>query len=148
MLKDDLNKLIMESMKAHDTVRTETLRAIKTAIMQWETAKENVGKTYDEGIEINILRKLSAQYKDTAEMCNDGKHNEMVAEAKASMAIVDAFLPAPVDEATIYTCFVDLKGNGLEAVKKNMGIFVKEIKGRYPSADGKLVAQVVQKNLE
>ena len=52
MIKENLNKMIMESMKAHDTVRTEAFRAIKTAFMNWETSKENAGKTLTDADEL------------------------------------------------------------------------------------------------
>ena len=43
-MKNELNALIMEAMKNHDTVRTESLRAIKSAFLNWQTSKENAGK--------------------------------------------------------------------------------------------------------
>ena len=147
MIKENLNSLIMAGMKEHNSVKVETLRAIKTAIMNWETAKENVGKTYDEAVEINLLRKLVAQYEDTANMCNDGKHDELVAEAKQSAEIIKEFLPAPVTEKEIYEVLADLLYSGIEPEKKNMGLLIKNIKVRLPAADGKLVSQVVMKHL-
>ena len=62
MLKENLNKMIMESMKAHDTVRTEAYRAIKTAFMNWQTSKENAGKTLTDADELQILRKMAFRY--------------------------------------------------------------------------------------
>ena len=38
----------MSAMKAGDKIRTKALRAIKDGIMNWETAKNNVGKTLDD----------------------------------------------------------------------------------------------------
>jgi len=148
MIKDELNKLIHDSMLNHDSVRTETFRAIKTAIMNWETAKENIGKIFGEVEEIAILRKLAAQYEDTATMCNDGKHDELVANATASADIIKSFLPAPVTENDILTAFDDVCAvNGYEAVKKNMGNIIKGIKALLPGADGKMVAQIVGREL-
>lgn len=136
----------MSAMKTGDKVRTNALRAIKTAIMQWETAKENVGKTLDEATEINIVRKLVAQYEDTATQCNDGKHDEIVKEATDTANILKEFLPAPVTEEDIKKVFYSLVDT-IEPVKKNMGTFIKEIKAKLPAADGKAVSQVVMKNL-
>lgn len=146
MIKENLNSLIMESMKAGDKVRTNALRAIKTGIMQWETAKENVGKTLDEATEINIIRKLRDQYNDAAKECNDGKHDELVAENTTIAKIMEEFLPAPVNEQIIQD-FIDGTYKEEDLVKKNMGNIIKTIKGYYPGADGKLVSQIVMKNL-
>lgn len=152
MIKSQLNTLILNAMKSGDKIRVETLRAIKTAVMNWETAKENVGKTLDDATEISLIRKLVAQYEDTAKQCNDGKHDELVAEALATVSILNEYLPKPATEEEITQTFLWIReGAGdaepLEPIKKNMGVFIKRIKEMLPNADGKLVSQVVMKHL-
>ena len=51
MIKENLNNYSLFAMKAGDKIKTEAFRAIKTAFMNWETAKENIGKTFDEQVE-------------------------------------------------------------------------------------------------
>jgi len=137
----------MVSMKAHNTTRTETYRAIKTAFMNWETAKENVGKTLDEQVELQILRKMVASYKDAADQCNDGKHDALVQENLAYAKIIESLLPAAASEEDIQNAFDTIKAEGIEPVKKNMGVFIKQIKQMLPTADGKTVSTIVAKNL-
>lgn len=146
MIKETINGHIMSAMKAGDKIRTKALRAIKDGIMNWETAKSNVGKTMDDATEINIIRKLKEQYLDAAVQCNDGNHNELVAENNAIAEVLSEFLPAPVTEDAIQS-FIDGNFTNDELIKKNMGIIIKAIKAFYPAADGKLVSQVVLKNL-
>ena len=146
MIKETLNGHIMSAMKAGDKIRTKALRAIKDGIMNWETAKNNVGKTLDDATEINIIRKLKEQYLDAAIQCNDGNHDELVAENNAITEVLSEFLPAPVTEDAIQS-FIDGNFANDELIKKNMGIIIKAIKAFYPAADGKLVSQVVLKNL-
>jgi uncharacterized protein YqeY len=153
MIREQLNALMLISMKASDKVRTNALRAIKTAFMNWETAKENVGKTMNDAIEFSIISKLVSQYEDTAKQCNDGKHDELVAEALATVSILKEYLPKPATEEEITQTFLWIReGAGdaepLEPIKKNMGVFIKRIKEMLPNADGKLVSQVVMKNLK
>lgn len=152
MIKENLNSLIMESMKAGDKVRTNALRAIKTGIMQWETAEENIGKTINDDIELNIIRKLKNQYVDAAAQCNDGKHDDLVAENNALAKIMEEFLPAPVTEADIKIIVEEvIKGCGgaapVEPIKKNMGLIIKSVRILLPNADGKLVSKVVGEHL-
>ena len=146
-IKNDLNKLILESMKAGEKLKTEAFRAIKNAFMNWETAKENVGKTLDEQVELQILRKLVASYKDAAEQCNDGKHDALVQENIAYAQIIESLLPAASSEEDIQNAFNTIKAEGIEPVKKNMGVFIKQIKQMLPTADGKTVSTIVAKNL-
>lgn len=148
MIKDILNNLIMTSMKAHNTTRTETYRAIKTAFMNWETAKENAGKTLTEADEIQIIKKLVKQREESVEQFMAAGREELANEEHKQMVILKEFLPAEASEEDIVRVFLQVKDvNGWEPIKKNMGLFVKEIKKSLPSADGKLVAQTVQKNL-
>lgn len=147
-IKNDLNKLILESMKAGEKLKTEAYRAIKTAFMNWETAKENVGKELDEQAELQILRKMVASYKEAAEQCNDGKHDALVQENLAYAEIVESWLPVAATEEDVLKCFNDVVGqDGFEPVKKNMGIIIKTIKEALPTAGGKMVADVVKKHL-
>lgn len=146
-IKNDLNKLILESMKAGEKLKTEAFRAIKTAFMNWETAKENVGKELDEQVELQILRKMVASYKDAADQCNDGKHDALVQENLAYAQIIESLLPAAASEEDIQNAFDTIKAEGIEPVKKNMGVFIKQIKQMLPTADGKTVSTIVAKNL-
>lgn len=153
MIKEQLPFLISETMKAGNKVKLEALRAVKTAFMNWETAKENVGKSITDAVEISIVSKLVAQYEDTAKQCNDGKHDELVNEALTMAAILKSYLPKPATEEEITQTFLWVReGAGdtepLEPIKKNMGVFIKRIKEMLPNADGKLVSQVVMKNLK
>ena len=60
MIKEQLPFLIADSMRSGNKVKLEALRAVKTAYMNWETTKENVGKSITEAVEISIVSKLVA----------------------------------------------------------------------------------------
>lgn len=147
MIKENLNNYILFAMKAGDKIKTEAFRAIKTAFMNWETAKENIGKTFDEQVELQILRKLVASYREAAMQCNDGKHDALVKENIEYAEIIEELLPAAATEEDILNAFSTIKAEGIEPVKKNMGLFIKQIKQMLPTADGKTVSMVVSKNL-
>lgn len=148
MIRTQIDTLILLSMKASDKLKTEVFRAVKTAFMNWETAKENIGKKIDDAVETSILRKLIAQYEDTAKMCDDGKHDELVRDARMSADILREYLPKPATEEEIVRMFLHVRENeGVEPIKKNMGVFIKRIKELLPNADGKTVSTIVAKNL-
>ena len=148
MIRTQIDTLILLSMKASDKLKTEVFRAVKTAFMNWETAKENIGKKIDDAVETSILRKLIAQYEDTAKMCDDGKHDELVRDARMSANILREYLPKPATEEEIVRMFLHVRENeNVEPIKKNMGVFIKRIKELLPNADGKTVSTIVAKNL-
>ena len=148
-MKNELNSLIMQAMKEHNTTRTETLRAIKTAFMNWETSKEHAGQELTEADEIQIIKKLVKQREESVEQFMAAGREELANEEHKQIVVLKEFLPAEATEEDILKCFNDVIGqDGFEPIKKNMGIIIKTIKGSLPSADGKLVAQIVQKRLE
>lgn len=147
-MKNELNSLIMQAMKEHNTSRTETLRAIKTAFMNWQTSKEHAGQELTEADEIQIIKKLVKQREESVEQFIAARRGELVNEEQKQIMVLKEFLPAEATEEDIVRAFLKVKEvNGLEPIKKNMGAFVKEIKKALPTADGKLVAMTVQKHL-
>ena len=141
MIKDSLNGQLALAMKINNRIGVTVLRDIKTAITNWETAKENVGKTFTFADEVRILKKLQSQYKETANLCNDGKHQDLVNDSLLQAAYIDQFLPEEISEQSIREC---IEGSGLEFEKKNMGVLIKYVKGKYPTADGELVSEIVK----
>ena len=147
-MKNELNSLIMQAMKEHNTSRTETLRAIKTAFMNWQTSKEHAGQELTEADEIQIIKKLVKQREESVEQFIAAGREELVNEEQKQIMVLKEFLPAEATEEDIVKAFLQVKdANGLEPIKKNMGVFVKEIKKILPTADAKLVAMTVQKHL-
>ena len=147
-MKNELNSLIMQAMKEHNTSRTETLRAIKTAFMNWQTSKEHAGQELTEADEIQIIKKLVKQREESVEQFRAAGREELANEEQKQIMVLKEFLPAEATEEDIVKAFLQVKdANGLEPIKKNMGVFVKEIKKILPTADGKLVAMTVQKHL-
>ena len=147
-MKNELNNLIMQAMKEHNTSRTETLRAIKTAFMNWQTSKEHAGQELTEADEIQIIKKLVKQREESVEQFIAARRGELVNEEQKQIMVLKEFLPAEATEEDIVRAFLQVKEvNGLEPIKKNMGVFVKEIKKTLPTADGKLVAMTVEKHL-
>jgi uncharacterized protein YqeY len=81
-------------------------------------------------------------------MCDDGKHDELVRDARMSADILREYLPKPATEEEIVRMFLHVRENeNIEPIKKNMGVFIKRIKELLPNADGKTVSTIVAKNL-
>ncbi len=149
LVNDKIDMFIMSAMKAHDTVRTETLRSMKTAFMEWKTSKANVGKTLDEATEMQILNKMVKQRQESITEFEKAGRTELAEHEKQQLNVIQEFLPQAATEDDILKCFNDVIGqDGFEPIKKNMGIIIKTIKGTLPNADGGLIAQIVKSKLQ
>jgi len=145
MLQDNLNNLIMESMKNHDDVRTRTLRFIKAAITEARTAKG--AGVIDEAKEIQILQKMLKQREDSCQQYIDANRPELAKDESDEIEVIKGFLPKAPTSEEIQKCFENLIATGLTPSKANMGVFIKNIKAKYPAADGKIVSEIVKNGL-
>lgn len=151
-MKKELDSLIMQAMKEHKKMRLEALRAVKTAFMNWETSKEHAGQELTEADEIQIIKKLIKQREESIEIFMANDRIELANEEHMQMTVLKEFLPAEATDEEITQAFLRIREGAdgaepLEPIKKNMGVFIKRIKEMLPNADGKLVSQVVMKNL-
>lgn len=148
MINDKLDTLIMSAMKEHNEARVRTLRAMKSKFTEWKTAKQNVGKEFTEEVELQIINKMVKERTESTDLYEQAHRLDLAEAEKAEIDILNEFLPTPATEEDILKCFNDIIGqDGVEPIKKNMGIIIKMIKSSLPGADGKLVSQVVMKYL-
>lgn len=149
MINNQMDKLIMEAMKAHDNVRKEALRAIKAALLLWQTSKENTNKPINEEVEIKVIQKMVKQRQESIEQFTAAGRQDLANAEAAQLNILKEFLPVEATKEDILKCFNDVIGqDGFEPVKKNMGIIIKTIKGSLPNADGKFISEIVKEHLQ
>lgn len=145
MIYNTIDKLIAEAMKNHDNVRLSTLRLIKTKFLEYKTSKG--AKPIDETIEISLLRKMVSERQDSIEQYTSAGRTELAEKEKNEMDIISEFLPTPVTEDKLVEKFESILLEGIEPIRKNMGVFIKKIKEAYPTADGKMISTIVSSKL-
>lgn len=139
----DINKKIMEAMKAHDKVASETFKLVKAKILEFKTAKN--AKEYDEAAEINLIRKMIQERQDSACIYLNNNRQDLADDEYAQIKVLDTLLPPLPTKEDIMIYLNEHYKNGIE--KKQMGIIVKEIKSSLLGADGKLVSECVKEKL-
>lgn len=126
-MKEDIDELIKQSMKAKTRTRTEVLRAIKTAFLVHETQKN--AKPLDEATEIAIIKKLRDQRIDNAEQYRMAGRQDLYDIEMQESLILNEFLPEIPGEEQLRAGLFDLasiyrmsdKIDSLAIPKKNMG---------------------------
>ena len=149
MLKERIQKLMVEAMKEGNKERKQALSNVKAALMNKEI--ECRGKCeFNETAELEAVTKLAKQVRESIEMC-PADRTETLAQLKAELAVYEEFLPKQMDEneirATIEDVFTEL---GIETpTGKDKGAIMKvlmpKVKGK---ADGKLVNAVLSTYLK
>jgi len=146
MIYKNIDKLIAEAMKSQNEVKLRTYRLIKTAFMEYRTSKG--AHEIDEATEVQILRKMSVERADAIKMYAEAGRNDLAQKEREELEIIKEYLPAEITEKQIVEAYDAVMTSGIEPIRKNMGMFIKAIKEKYPTADGKLVATIVGKNLK
>ena len=75
-LKITINSDIKSAMKEKDSIKLESLRAIKSAIILFET-KDSSSNELNESDEIKILQRLVKQRKESAQIFESQNRNDL-----------------------------------------------------------------------
>jgi hypothetical protein len=145
-LKDQIQKDLIENMKARNEAAVGAIRMLKTAIMKVETAGEAKTAT-DEEI-IQLVNKEIKQRKDSIEQFEKGNRPELAAKEKAEMAFLEKYMPAQMSEDEIKAIIKEgMAATGATTkadMGKVMGAIMPKVKGK---ADGGLVNKLVMSML-
>lgn len=146
----NIDKLIKDSMMNKDAAGLRVYRNLKTDIMNFKTQKN--APNYDEAAELKIIQKYSAKMEDAEKQYLEAGREDLVQECREELDILKTLLPKPVTPEEIEH-FLWEYGISNEIIyeskliipKKSMGIVIKLVKETYPTADGKMVSDIVKK---
>lgn len=139
----DINKKIMEAMKAHDKVASETYKLLKAKILEFKTAKN--AREYNDFEEITLINKMISDRANSAEIYLQNNRKDLADDEYAQMKVLQDLLPTLPTKEDIEVYISEHYPSGIE--KKQMGIVIKEIKSNLLGADGKMVADCVKNKL-
>lgn len=138
---------MIAAMKAKETVRLASLRAIKAAITLAKTAEGSTGEVDDAAI-VKIIQKLVKQRKESAQQYTDAGHPELAENELAEAACMEVYLPKQLGEAEVEARLVEIIAEvgaaGPSDMGKVMGVATKRLAGL---ADGRLISTLVKKLL-
>ena len=138
---------MVSAMKAKETVRLASLRAIKAAIMLAKTAEGATGEITDPEI-IKIIQKLVKQRKESAQQYNDAGRPELAENEVAEMEAMEVYLPKQLTEAEVEAELVKIiaqvGATQPSEMGKVMGVATKRLAGL---ADGRVISTLVKKLL-
>ena len=139
MIQEKIDELIKSAMKNSQPAALRTYRAVKTAFMEYKTAKN--AKPLDEVAEINIIRKMISARREAIQQYEAVHRFELAQIEWEEITHLKSMLPPEVSEEDIR---VYAESIITEKGMQNMGKCVKIIKEKFPTADGKLIATIVK----
>lgn len=145
-LQATIKEEIKKAMLAKDTVRLNVMRGISAAFTNELVAK---GRKPQEELSdedgIAVIKRMVKQRKDSIEQFTNGGREDLAADEKAELAILETFLPATMSQDAIRPIAEAKKAEMGVTDKSGMGKLIgtisKELKGQAEGADIKAVVE-------
>ena len=143
MIKENIDKMIMEAVKTKESVKASVYRLIKNEFLKYTTAKN--AKPLDDATEITILQKMVKQREESIDAYKKGGREDLIVAELAEINVIKELLPEVPTREDVINYVEYWYKDGIE--KKQMGIVIKELKEKFVGVDGKMIADVVKEKL-
>ena len=145
-LMDQVQKDMVEAMKAHEATRLDALRMLKTALMKH---KVDSMKELDEASELQILNMLVKQRRESADMFRKGNRPELADKEEAELKLIESYMPSAPTEAEIDAAIAAALAENAGATIKQMGVVMKAAQAKLAGKriDGKALSDRVRAKL-
>jgi len=144
---ENLNIELKNAMKTKDSLKLDSLRAIKSAILLAQTSKDSKG-TLSEVDVIKLLHRLVKQRRESAKIYKDQERYDLAEPEELQAEIISSYLPEQLSENEILVVvretIKEINAAGMKDMGKTIGMINKKISGK---AEGKLIASLVKKEL-
>ena len=145
-LEQQIQKDIMEAMKAHDNVRLNAVRAIKSEILLAKTS--GAEHELEDADVLKIIQKLVKQRKESAEMYVQGGRQDLADNELAEAKFMEAYLPKALSEDEVRNILkqviAEVGASSIKDMGKVMGAATKRLAGQ---ADGRTISTIVKELL-
>ena len=148
----NIDELIKESFKNQKFTELKVYRLLKSMITNFKTQKN--APEYTEAVEVSIIRKYIQQSEEAKQQYEEAGRTALVKESEDEITILKELLPEEVQKIDVYPVlnawcvvngFLQLgTGEMPQIPKKSMGIAIKAMKEAFPTADGKMISEVVK----
>jgi len=130
-IKSRISEDVKAAMRAGERDRLTTLRGIMAAFKQIEV---DTRETLDDAGTIAVLDKLAKQRRESIEQFANAGRDDLVARESDELAIIQEYLPPPLDEAAIEALIEEtIAGTGAVGMKDMGKVMAKlrpELQGR------------------
>ena len=144
---------VITAMKAHDAVRTTTLRLIKNALKNKAIEKREALTPVEEQ---HALATMIKQRRDSIDQFTKRNRPELAAKEAAEIVVIEEFLPRALDEAALSILVAEAineiaGASGQKPTPKEMGQVMKAVQARLQAAslraEGRTVSEMIKKAL-
>ena len=146
-LMDKIEEEYNKSLKEKNTIKTKTLRLVKSAVKDKEIELRSSDKSLkisEEDI-LKLLQNLIKKRNESIEMYNKGGRKNLAEEELKEIDVIKFFLPMQLSEEETKVIIEEIKKSENLSSVKNMGKLMNIIKSKYSGQiDLSLVAKLAK----
>lgn len=154
-----VDQLIKEALLSKDKIALNTYKNIKAEFEKFKYAQK-LPRNIDEATALRIISNYAKKLEDAILQFSEAHRDDLVASYTSELEVVKRLLPEPATISEIMLSIWDWSGNNgfLEPTdsnpnnfqtpripKKEMGNVIKHLKSKHPTADGKMISEIVKK---
>ena len=143
---EQLQKDMIEAMKAHEKERLTVIRMVKAALKQEQIDHK---KEINDELLIDVVNKQIKMRKDSITEFEKGNRQDLVDKTQSEIDILLTYLPEQLSseevEKIINEIFDEVKPEGMKDMGKVMGLAQGKLKGK---ADMKEVSTIIRNKLQ
>jgi uncharacterized protein YqeY len=145
-LSEIINTDLKVAMKSGDSIKLNTIRSIRTKII--ELSKRGTGSSITQEDELKILLSEAKKRKEAIEMYRKAGRTDLVDQEQRELEIINEYLPKQMsrEEAgdIVKKIIREVGALTVKDLGKVMPVAMKELKGKI---DGKIVQELVKQQL-
>lgn len=147
----DIDFLIKQARLQRNNRHLLYYQNVKSEFVKFEKEKGNI---LDEIAQIKILSKYCKKMEDAEKQYSQANREDLATECREELDVLKKLLPKPVEAQDINSIlagwcvrnnFINTENESkIEIPKKSMGLAIKAMKEVFPTADGKIISEVVK----
>ena len=141
-----VNEAITSAMRTRDQAALGPLRMLKAALVN---RRVELGREPTEDDALKVAASLAKQRRDSISQFERAGRTDLVAQEKAELALLETFLPPPVDEAEVQrivnAAIAETNANTPRDIGRVMKQVMTQVGGQ--SVDGSAVSALVKRKL-
>lgn len=147
-LSEQIQKDMVDAMRAKQELRLSVLRMMKAAIKNKEIEKRSA---LDDKEAMQVLSTMVKQRRDSIEQFNKGNRPELAAKEADEIKLIEAYMPKAVSEDDVRTTVRAVIADMGAPTAKDMGTVMKNAMAKFAAsgvrAEGKTVSEIVKQEL-
>jgi len=136
---------VRDAMLARDAARRDALRLILSSL---KSAEKELLRPLSDDEELQVLQRERKKRLEAAEAFRGAGREEQAAKEEAELAVLEEFMPAPLDEEELERIVDDATAENKATSMRDMGRVMADVMPQIAGrADGSAVSQLVREKL-